>query len=124
VRVAVCAEAVAGLPFPFTFTARAEGLLRKTGTLDEVIERLLAFEKAGADVLYAPGLKSLEEVKLVMTAVSRPVNVLAPFMPGVSLDDYADLDVTRISVGSALARKIQAATLQAAREMFDSGRFE
>lgn len=123
-RVSACAEAVAGLSFPFTLTARAEGLLRRTCTLDEAITRLLAFEKAGADVLYAPGLKSLEEVKNVMEAVSKPVNVLAPFMPDVTLAEYADLGVARISVGGALAGKIREATLTAARKMFESGRFD
>ena len=122
-RVAACAEAVAGLSFPFTLTARAEGLLRRTCTLDEAITRLLAFEKAGADVLYAPGLKSLEEVKNVMEAVSKPVNVLAPFMPDVTLAEYAELGVARVSVGGALAGKIRDATLTAARTMFESGRF-
>ena len=123
-RVAACAEAVAELSFPFTLTARVEGLLRRTCTLDEAITRLQAFEKAGADVLYAPGLKSLEEVKAVIGAVSRPVNVLAPFMPGVTLADYAELGVTRISVGGALAGKIHKATLAAASKMFESGRFD
>jgi 2-methylisocitrate lyase-like PEP mutase family enzyme len=123
-RVAACAEAVAGLSLPFTLTARAEGLLRRTCTLDEAITRLQAFEKAGADVLYAPALKSLEEVKEVLGAVSRPVNVLAPFMPDVTLAEYAELGVARISVGGALAGKIQKATLTAAREMFESGRFD
>jgi 2-methylisocitrate lyase-like PEP mutase family enzyme len=123
-RVAACAEVVAALDLPFTFTARAEGLLRKTHSLDEVIERLQAFEKAGADVLYAPGLKSLEEIELVLNSVSRPVNVLAPFMPSVSFDDYARLGVARISVGGALAAKVKKATLAEASKMFDSGRFD
>lgn len=123
-RVAACAEVLANLSFPFTFTARAEGLLRPTGTLDEVIARLQAFEKAGADVLYAPGLKSLEEVKEVIGAVSRPVNVLAPFMPQATFADYAELGVARISVGGALAGKISEATLAAARTMLESGRFD
>jgi 2-methylisocitrate lyase-like PEP mutase family enzyme len=123
-RVAACAEVAASLSFPFTFTARAEGLLRRTCTLDEVIARLQAFEKAGADVLYAPGLKSLEEVKEVVGAVSRPVNVLAPFMPDATLADYAELGVARISVGGALAGKISEATLAIARTMYASGRFD
>jgi 2-methylisocitrate lyase-like PEP mutase family enzyme len=123
-RIAACVEVVAKLPFPFTLTARAEGLLRRTCTLDEVIARLQAFEKVGADVLYAPGLKSLDEVKEVIDAVSRPVNVLAPFMPDVTLAEYAELGVARICVGGALAVKIQKATLTAAREMFESGRFD
>ena len=123
-RVAACAEALAKLSTPFTLTARAEGLLRRTCTLEEAITRLQAFEKAGADVLYAPGLKSLDEVREVMSAVSKPVNVLAPFMPDVTLADYAELGVSRISIGGALAGKIHKATLTAARRMFESGRFE
>jgi 2-methylisocitrate lyase-like PEP mutase family enzyme len=122
-RIAACAEAVAGLPIPFTLTARAEGLLRRTANLDEVIRRLQAFEKAGADVLYAPGLKDLAEVREVMAAVSKPVNVLAPFMPGVTLADYADLGVARISIGGALAGQIRKATLDAASRMIESGCF-
>jgi 2-methylisocitrate lyase-like PEP mutase family enzyme len=89
-----------------------------------VIARLQAFEKAGADVLYAPGLKSLEEVKEVVGALSRPVNVLAPFMPEATLADYAELGVARISVGGALAGKISEATLAIARTMYASGRFD
>jgi 2-methylisocitrate lyase-like PEP mutase family enzyme len=123
-RIAACAEVVGTLSFPFTLTARAEGLLRRTSTLDEVIARLQAFEQVGADVLYAPGLKSLEEVKAVMGAVSKPVNVLAPFMPELTLADYAELGVTRVSVGGALAGKISAATLAVARTLFESGRFD
>ena len=123
-RVAACAELVAKLPFPFTLTARAEGLLRQTCTLEEAITRLQAFEKAGADVLYAPALKTLDEVAAVLSAVSKPVNVLAPFMPTVTLADYAKLGVSRVSIGGALAGKIRQATRVAANNMFESGRFD
>jgi len=123
-RIAACAEAVATLDIPFTLTARAEGLLRKTCTLDEAIRRLQAFEKAGADVLYAPALKSLEEVDELMSAVSKPVNVLAPFMPGVTLADYAARGVARISVGGALAGKIRKATLAAANHLFATAQLD
>ncbi len=123
-RVAACAEVLANLSCPFTFTARAEGLLRRTSTLDEVILRLQAFEKAGADVLYAPGLKNIEEIKAVIGAVSRPVNVLAHFIPELTLADYAKLGVARVSVGGALAGKISEATLVIARKLFESGRFD
>ena len=123
-RVAACAEAVAQLPFPFLLTARAEGLLRQTCTLDEAITRLQAFEKAGADVLYAPALKTLEEVETVLGAVSKPVNVLASFMPTIALADYARLGVSRVSIGGALAGRIRQATEVAAKRMFESGRFD
>jgi 2-methylisocitrate lyase-like PEP mutase family enzyme len=123
-RVSAAVEALRVLPFALVLTARAEGLLRGTHTLEDVIKRLLAFEAAGADVLYAPGLKSLEDVKEVVAAVSKPVNVLAPFLPGVSLADYAEAGVSRVSVGGAFAGRIRAATLTAAKQMFDTGRFD
>jgi 2-methylisocitrate lyase-like PEP mutase family enzyme len=123
-RVAACVEAVAQLPFPFLLTARAEGLLRQACTLDEAITRLQAFEKAGADVLYAPALKTLEEVETVLGAVSKPVNVLASFMPTIALADYARLGVSRVSIGGALAGRIRQATEVAAKRMFESGRFD
>jgi 2-methylisocitrate lyase-like PEP mutase family enzyme len=118
-RVAAAAEAVATLPFPFLLTARAEGILRKTCDLDEAIARIQAFEKAGADVLYIPGLKNLDEVRTVVASVSRPINVLAPFMPEVALADYTENGVARISVGGALAGKVRAATKALASEMLE-----
>lgn len=102
-RVAACAEAVAALDFPFQLTARAEGLLRQSDNLDGVIKRLQAFEAAGADVLYAPGLKTLDEVEIVLAAVGRPVNVLGVFLPAATLADYQRLGVARVSIGGALA---------------------
>jgi 2-methylisocitrate lyase-like PEP mutase family enzyme len=118
-RVAAAAEAVATLPFPFMLTARAEGILRKTCDLDEAIVRIQAFEKAGADVLYIPGLKNLDEVRTVVASVSRPINVLAPFMPGVTLADYAENGVARVSIGGALAGKVRAATRTLASELLE-----
>jgi 2-methylisocitrate lyase-like PEP mutase family enzyme len=123
-RVAAAVEAAAALPFPFTLTARAEGLLRQVGDLDDAIKRLQAFEAAGADVLYAPGLADFEQVKTVMESVSRPVNVLAAFMPHVSMADYAALGVRRISLGSALGIHANNATRAVAKQMLDSGTFD
>ena len=123
-RIAACAEAVSKLPFPLVLTARAEGLLRREGDLDEIIRRLQAFEAAGADVLYAPGLADLEQVKQVLEAVTKPINVLAAFMPAVSLAEYAELGVRRVSVGSALGNHAKRATLSAAKRMKESGRFD
>jgi 2-methylisocitrate lyase-like PEP mutase family enzyme len=123
-RISACAEAVSKLPFPFVLTARAEGLLRREGDLDEIIRRLQAFEAAGAAVLYAPGLADLGQVKRVIEAVTKPINVLAAFMPAVSLAEYAELGVRRISVGSALANNATRATLSAAKRMKESGRFD
>ncbi len=122
-RIAACAEAVSKLSFPFMLTARAEGLLRRTSDIDDIIRRLLAFEEAGADVLYAPALKTLEEVKLVLDAVSKPINVLAPFMPDVSLAQYEELGVCRISIGGALAHHATKATRAAADQMLTAGSF-
>ncbi len=102
-RIAACAEAVAKLPFPFMLTARSEGLLRQVTDLDESIRRLQSFEKAGADVLYVPALKTLDEVRIVCDALSKPVNVLGVFIPTATLEEYKKLGVGRISVGGALA---------------------
>jgi 2-methylisocitrate lyase-like PEP mutase family enzyme len=123
-RISACAEVASKLPFPFVLTARAEGLLRREGDLDEIIRRLQAFEDAGADVLYAPGLADLEQVKRVLEAVAKPINVLAAFMPAVSLAEYAELGVRRLSVGSALANHATRATQSAAKRMLESGRFD
>ncbi len=122
-RIAACAEAVSGLSFPFLLTARAEGLLRKTHGLDEVIQRLQAFEKAGADVLYAPGLVSLDQVRTVLAAVSKPINVLGVFMPDVTLADYAEIGVARISVGGALGNYASQAVRAISKQMMDEGSF-
>ncbi len=122
-RIAACAEAVAKLPYKFMLTARAEGLLRQTSDLDDAIKRLQAFAAAGADVLYAPGLKSLTDVEAVMKVVSKPLNVLAPFMPKVTLAEYNTLGVARVSVGGALAHFTRAATKSAAGKLISSGSF-
>ena len=102
-RVQAAAEEVRRLDFSFTFTARAENLLRGNDDLDDTIRRLQAFADAGADVLFAPGLTSLEQVRLVTSAVNKPVNVLASFLPGVTLAELQDAGAKRISVGGALA---------------------
>ena len=123
-RIAACAEAVSQLSFPFMLTARAENLLRGGNDLDDTIKRLQAFEAAGADVLYAPGLSNLDQVKQVIDAVHKPVNVLFAFVPDVSLDQYAELGVRRISIGSALANFASGAILTASKQMLTSGNFD
>jgi 2-methylisocitrate lyase-like PEP mutase family enzyme len=123
-RIAACSEAVSKLSFPFMLTARAEGLFRRAQDLDEVIRRLVAFEAAGADVLYAPGLANIEGVKAVLGAVNRPINVLAAFMPEITLAQYNELGVARISVGNVLASAAQKATQAAATQMLTSGTFD
>ena len=122
-RIAACSEAISQLSFPFTLTARAENLLRGVDDLDDTIRRLQAFEAAGANVLYAPALKNLNQVRQVVQAVSAPVNVLSSFMPDVVLNQYAELGVRRISVGGALANHAIASTIAAASEMIHAGGF-
>ena len=125
-RIAACAEAVATLDYPFMLTARAENLLRSPRSvqdLDDTIARLVAFEAAGADVLYAPGLASSEQIQAVLDAVSKPINVLFAFMPDTTFAEYAELGVRRISIGGALANHAFGATLSAANQMLESGEF-
>ena len=120
-RVAAAAEAAQGLPFPFALTARAENHLRGNPDLDDTISRLRAFERAGAGVLYAPGLQTLEEIRAVCDAVSKPVNVLA--RPNLSLAELVDAGAQRISVGGALTWVAAAAMAAAATEIRDRGDF-
>ncbi|MGH8224616.1 MAG: isocitrate lyase/PEP mutase family protein [Gammaproteobacteria bacterium] len=122
-RVHAAAEAVHALDFPFTLTARAENLLRGINDLDDTIRRLQAFAAAGADVLYAPALKTLEEVRTVTRAVDKPLNVLAPLVKNVTVAQLAAAGAKRISIGGALARASTAALLNAAKEMREQGSF-
>ncbi|HJQ32225.1 MAG TPA: isocitrate lyase/phosphoenolpyruvate mutase family protein [Pyrinomonadaceae bacterium] len=122
-RVHAAADAARSLDFPFTLTARAENLIRGKNDLDDTVRRLQAFEAAGADVLYAPGLKTLDEVRLVAGALTKPVNVLAPLLKGVTVAQLADAGARRISVGGALARAALTALLRACAEMREAGSF-
>jgi len=122
-RVQAAVEAVRRLDFHFTLTARAENLLRGIDDLDDTIRRLQAFEAAGADVLYAPGLTTLEQVRTVCSALSKPVNVLAPQVKGATLASLAGAGAKRLSVGGALARAAVGALLRAGREMREQGSF-
>ena len=122
-RVQAAVEAARALDFPFTLTARAENLLHGRMDLDDTLRRLQAFEAAGADVLYAPGLGTLDEVRRVTGELSRPVNVLAPFLPGVTVEELAQAGAKRISVGGALARAAITPLLRAGREMREQGSF-
>lgn len=123
-RVQAAVEAARALPFRFTLTARAENLLYGRDDLDDTIRRLQAFEAAGADVLYAPGLKTLETIRTVVAAVDKPVNVVMGFAdPTITVAQLSACGVARISVGGALSRLAVAAVLRAAREMRDEGRF-
>lgn len=123
-RVHAAVEAARAVGRPFLLTARAENLIRGVKDLDDTIARLQAFEKAGADVLYAPGLRTLEQVSEVASAVSKPLNVLASPFRGVTLEELGRHGAKRISVGGALARAATAALLRAGREMQEHGTFE
>ena len=102
-------------------TARAENLIRGVDDLDDTIKRLQAFEEAGADVLYAPGLKTSDEMRAVCGAVSKPVNVLAT--PKLSVKEIAEAGGKRISLGGALARTAIGGFLAASREIAEKGTF-
>jgi 2-methylisocitrate lyase-like PEP mutase family enzyme len=124
-RVAAAVEAARALPFPFTLTARAENFLHGRADLDDTIRRLRAFAQAGAEVLFAPGLPSLEAIRAVCAAVApRPVNVLAG-IKGLSFP-VAELEaagVRRISLGGVLSRAAYGGLIGAAREMKENGTF-
>jgi 2-methylisocitrate lyase-like PEP mutase family enzyme len=120
-RVAAAAEAARSLGFPFTFTARAENHVRGNPDLADTIARLQAYEQAGADVLYAPGLASADEIRAVSEATSKPINVLAH--AGLTMGEIADAGAQRISVGGALAWVAVGAFAAAAEELRDSGDF-
>jgi 2-methylisocitrate lyase-like PEP mutase family enzyme len=123
-RIAGAADAVRALPFPFTLTARAENFLHGRPDLDDTIRRLQAFEAAGADVLYAPGLRDLAMIRTVCAAVGRPVNVLAAVGPQpLTIEQLAAAGVRRISLGSGLSRVALGAVLAAAREIHEHGTF-
>lgn len=123
-RVAAAAEAARSLPFPFTLTARAENFLNGRPDLDDTIQRLQAFERAGADVLFAPALPTLDAVRTVCASVSRPVNFMVG-IPGKSFSvaELAAAGVRRVSLATSLYRAAMTGLIQAAREIRDSGTF-
>ena len=123
-RIRAAAEAVRALPFAFTLTARAENYLAGRPDLGDTIKRLQAYQMAGADVLYAPGLTSKDDIAAIVNSVDRPVNVVMG-LAGVplSLAALSAIGVKRVSVGSALSRAALGAFLRAAREMREHGTF-
>ena len=123
-RVRAAGEVARSLPFPFTLTGRAENYLLGRPDLKDTIRRLQAYQGAGADVLYAPGLTSKDEIVAVVRSVDRPVNVLMG-LQGVQLSiaTLSEIGVKRVSVGSALSRAALGAFLRAAREMRERGTF-
>jgi 2-methylisocitrate lyase-like PEP mutase family enzyme len=123
-RVAAAARVARSLSFPFTLTARAENFLHGRADLDDTIRRLRAFADAGADVLYAPGLRDLETIRKIVSAVSKPVNVvMGQVDPELTVQQLADVGVKRISVGGALSRLAFRAVRDAALALRDEGSF-
>jgi 2-methylisocitrate lyase-like PEP mutase family enzyme len=123
-RVHAAVEVARSLPFPFVLTARAENLIQGRPDLDDTIRRLQAYEKAGADVLYAPGLRDIATIRAVTSSVSKPVNVVMTHGdPSLTLAQLEEAGAKRISVGGSLNRLALAAFLKGAREMKDKGGF-
>jgi 2-methylisocitrate lyase-like PEP mutase family enzyme len=118
-RVAAAAEAAHASDVPFMLTARAENHIREHPDLNDTIARLVAYEDAGADVLYAPGLRSATDIRAVCEAVARPVNVLA--LPGMNVSEIVEAGAQRISVGGGLTWVAVGAAARAASELFDRG---
>ena len=123
-RVRAAAELAHSLPFTFTLTARAENYLFGRRDLNDTIKRLQAYQQAGADVLYAPGLDNKEEIAAVVTSLDRPVNVLMGLAGSrLNVAELSEIGVKRISVGSVLSRVALSAFIRAAEEMRDHGTF-
>ncbi len=123
-RIAAASEAARALPFPFTLTARSENFLHGKPDLDDTIRRLLAFERAGADVLFAPGLPDLAAVRAVCSVVSKPVNVMAGIRgKSFTVAELAAAGVRRVSLATSLYRAALTGLLTAAREVRESGTF-
>jgi 2-methylisocitrate lyase-like PEP mutase family enzyme len=123
-RVRAAVDVVRTLPFPFMLTARAENYLHGRKDLADTVRRLQAFQEAGANVLYAPGMTDVKEIATMIKAVDLPVNVLAG-MQGVhfNMEELSRIGVRRVSVGGALTRVALGAFLRAAREMKEHGTF-
>jgi 2-methylisocitrate lyase-like PEP mutase family enzyme len=123
-RVRAAVKVAHSLPVPFLLTARAENLIRGRTDMADTVRRLQAYEAAGADVLYAPGLRTLEEVRQVVGTVGRPVNVVTGWLdPDITLAQLSAAGAKRISVGGALSRLVLARFVEAARAMREHGSF-
>ncbi|MGA2728115.1 MAG: isocitrate lyase/phosphoenolpyruvate mutase family protein [Terracidiphilus sp.] len=124
-RIAAAVAAARSLQFPFMLVARAENYLHGRPDLDDTIKRLQAFEAAGAEVLYAPGITSPEDIRTVCASVRKPVNVLMGIKgaPPLSVAELGALGVRRVSIGSGFSRAALTAFLHAAREVLDDGTF-
>lgn len=124
-RIRASAEAARGLPFRFMLTARCENYLHGRPDLKDTIARLQAYQSAGADVLFAPGLQTADEIRSVCAEVDRPVNVLfGPWKETANIDEVAAMGVKRISIGGALAAAAYKALIEAGREMLEAGTME
>jgi len=123
-RIEAAVAAARALPYKFTLTARAENYLWGRPDLKDTIKRLQTYQEAGADVLYAPGLKTSEDIAAVVSSVDRPVNVVMGLAGAqLSLEELSKLGVKRISVGSSLQRAALGEFVRAAREMQTQGTF-
>ena len=124
-RIEAATAAARALPFPFMLVARAENYLHGRPDLDDTIRRLQAYEAAGAEVLYAPGITQPDDIRAVCTAIKKPVNVLMGMKgaPPLSVKELGELGVRRISLGSGFSRAALTAFLHAAREVIDDGTF-
>lgn len=124
-RIAAASAAARALPFPFMLVARAENYLHGRPDLDDTIRRLQAYEAAGAEVLYAPGIKRAEDIRTVCASVSKPVNVLMGIKgaPPLTVKELGALGVRRVSIGSGFSRAALTAFLHAAREVINHGTF-
>jgi 2-methylisocitrate lyase-like PEP mutase family enzyme len=123
-RIAAAVEAARALPFPFTLTARAENFLNGRADLDDTIQRLQAYERAGADVLFAPALPTLDAVRTVCSSLTKPVNFMVG-IPGKSFSvaELAAAGVRRVSLATSLYRAAMTGLINAAREIRESGTF-
>jgi 2-methylisocitrate lyase-like PEP mutase family enzyme len=123
-RVRAAADVARTLPVPFLLTARAENLIHGRNDMADTLRRLQAYEAAGADVLYAPGLRNLNDVREVARAVTRPVNVVTGWLdPDITLGQLGEAGAKRVSVGGALSRLALASFVKAARAMQEQGSF-
>jgi 2-methylisocitrate lyase-like PEP mutase family enzyme len=122
-RIAAAVEAARALPFPFTLVGRAENYLHDRRDLDDTIRRLQAYEAAGVDALYAPGITSREDIRTVCASVKKPVNVLVSASAPYTVAELAALGVKRISLGSAMSRAALGGLVRAAREIQQKGTF-
>ena len=124
-RVRAAVDVAHSRPVPFMLTARAENLIHGRTDMADTVRRLQAYEAAGADVLYAPGLRSVDEVRHVAQALSRPLNVVTGWLaPDITAQQLSDAGAKRISVGGALSRLALATFVKAAQAMRQQGSFD